>query len=384
MSKTLIFFGGTFDPPHSEHINMLKSAAEELKPDKIIVMPTLIPPHKETLSLASASDRYEMCRLAFKDIKNAEISDYEIKREGKSYSYLTVEYLKEKYSDYDILFLMGTDMMKSFGKWKNPREILKNCSPLLCARDGEGETAGTTIENFGNEFGIKPLSVSYRGKEISSTEFKIRYMLSCDVSGLVSDRVLDYIKEKGLYKSDKYFDYIKKNLKQSRIEHTAGVVLYALKHCGYYNLNKKQTLLAALLHDAAKYKKAEDYPDFKLSESVPEPVVHQYLGAYIAEKELGITDEEVLDAIRYHTSGKANMSPLGKLIFTADMLENGRTFDGVENLRKIADEDFENGFLKAIEKSYEFVVNSGKPVYGKTEEAIKYYGGIVNGCKTKS
>ena len=371
--KKLLFFGGTFDPPHIEHINMLKSAIGEYKPDKVVVMPTYIPPHKQTVYAASPADRLEACRVAFGDIKNVEVSDYEIKKQGKSYSYLTIAEVKKKYPDYEILFLMGTDMLASFSEWKNPEEILKNATPLLCVRSGENQTAEQTINEFYARFAIKPYLLEYVGKEVSSTECKIYAMLGLPVSEFLSPAVEKYIADNGLYAGDEKFAFIRKNLKQERIKHTAGVIIYALKKCGYYKLDKRKVLTAALLHDCAKYLAADDYPDCEIPQGVPSAVVHQYLGAYIAEKVLGVTDEDVLNAIRYHTSGRPAMSDLEKLIFTADMLERGRNFDGVEESRNAADKDFEEGFKLALKRSYEFVLSSGKPVYELTGKTIEYY-----------
>ncbi|MBO6262993.1 MAG: nicotinate (nicotinamide) nucleotide adenylyltransferase, partial [Clostridia bacterium] len=125
MVKKIVIFGGTFDPPHIEHINMAKACDDELSPDLFIVIPTFEPPHKRTLFCASPSERLEMCRLSFSGMKNVVISDYEIQNEGKSYTYLTVEHFAEVYPCADIYFLLGTDMLTSFDKWKFPDRILK-------------------------------------------------------------------------------------------------------------------------------------------------------------------------------------------------------------------------------------------------------------------
>lgn len=370
----LIFYGGTFDPPHNGHTEALKVAAKEFPGADVIVMPTYTPPHKRALFAASATDRLNMCKLAFGKINRVSVDDYEIKRGGKSYSYLTIGYLAEKFPKRRILFLMGTDMMKTFAEWKNPDEILKHSLPLLAYRKGDGEAASVTASDFEKCFGVKPLVLPFDGVEVSSTDIKIRYMLGLPINGLVGGETLRYIEDNGLYAPDCEFKYIRDNLKPERVEHTAGVIEYALKHAPYYGLDKAQVLTAALLHDCAKYKNPADYKGFTMPQGVPAPVVHQYLGAYIAETELGVKDEAVLDAVRYHTSGRADMSDLEKLIFTADMLEKGRKFDGVDELRRIADADFEKGFAAAIKKSYEFVVASGKPVYEETLKAIKYIG----------
>ena len=159
--KKLIFFGGTFDPPHNEHIAELKAAIEETGAEKAIIMPTSSPPHKETFFKATDADRLEMCRLAFGDINGAEVSDFEINAGGKSYSYVTLDYLKKKYPDYKILFLMGTDMLASFDKWKYPEKILSLATPLLCERTGDGETKEMTLRRFKEKFGVEACALSY-------------------------------------------------------------------------------------------------------------------------------------------------------------------------------------------------------------------------------
>ena len=119
-------------------------------------------------------------------------------------------------------------------------------------------------------------------------------------------------------------------------------------------------------------------------EGVPSPVLHQYTGAYLAEHTFGISDEEVLDAIRFHTSGRENMTALGKLVFLADMLEEGRSYEGVEELRRFFYEDLDVCLYAALKRQTEYLAESGKPVYpltqsaflwakGEFEEKAKYY-----------
>ena len=374
--KKLIFFGGTFDPPHNEHIAELKAAIEETGAEKAIVMLTSSPPHKETFFKASDADRLEMCRLAFGDVRGVEVSDFEINVGGKSYSYVTLDYLKKKYPDYEILFLMGTDMLASFDKWKYPERILSLATPLLCERTGDGETKEVTLRSFEEKFGVEARALKYVGKEVSSTEIKFRIMLGLSTDDMLKSAVNEYIGRHSVYKADKFFAFVKENEKPKRVEHTLGVMLMAKEiaasECNG-NVSQRKAILAALLHDCGKYLSPEDYPECKIPDGTPEPVIHQYLGAYIAEKVLGVEDEEVIDAIRYHTTGRPDMTLLGKIIFTADMIERGRTYDGVERLRQITKENFENGFKEALRRSLEFVTESGRPICGLTKEAYDYY-----------
>ncbi|MDE7305811.1 MAG: bis(5'-nucleosyl)-tetraphosphatase (symmetrical) YqeK, partial [Clostridia bacterium] len=106
---------------------------------------------------------------------------------------------------------------------------------------------------------------------------------------------------------------------------------------------------------------------------VPAPVVHQYSGAFVAEKYFGVNDENILDAIRFHASGKANMSPIAKLIYLCDMLEEGRTFDGVENLRRIFYEDTDECLLACLTHQLDYLKKSGEEIYPLTRQAYEYY-----------
>ncbi|MBE5741830.1 MAG: nicotinate (nicotinamide) nucleotide adenylyltransferase [Clostridiales bacterium] len=373
MNKKLVFFGGTFDPPHVEHYQMVKECINELSPDKIIIMPTFIPPHKQTFMVASAKDRLKMCEEAFGSLPTVEVSDWELKQKGKSFSYITMQYLASNYPDYKIYFLMGTDMLSSFDKWKNPTEILKYATPLLCERTGEGEKATKTVDDFKKKFQSDVETLSYVGKDLSSTEIKIKNLLKMNLTNEVLPSVNRLIDRLSLYSCGNLADFTVENLTENRIEHTKGVISLALKYAKIQGVNLKKTLISALLHDVAKYLNPSDYKDFKMPKGVPQPVVHQYLGAYVAEKVLGVKDKEIIRAIRYHTSAKPNMSKLGKIIFTADMLEEGRTYDGVDQMREISFKDFEKGFVLSLKRSLEYIKIRGVEIYPLTQKAYEYY-----------
>ncbi|MBQ7373187.1 MAG: nicotinate (nicotinamide) nucleotide adenylyltransferase [Clostridia bacterium] len=373
MKKKLVFFGGTFDPPHIEHVKMVEAVEKEISPDKIIIMPTFIPPHKKVFMPASPKNRLEMCKIAFAKINGAVVSDYEIKQKGKSFSYLTVKHLAEEYSDYEILFLMGTDMLSSFHTWKNPTEILKFATPLLCQRQGEDKTAVESKEEFFKKFGVKIGCLNFVGKDLSSTQIKIKKLLKLSVDDSLIFGVNEYIDRHFLYNGGKIADFVISNLTEKRLVHTKGVIELALRYAKAFGVSLKKTLKASLLHDVAKYLSLSDYPEFVPPKAVPSQVMHQYLGAYVAEKELGVKDKEVLNAIRYHTSAKPNMSLLAKIVFTADMLEEGRTYDGVEKIRALSFEDFDKAFILSMQRSLDYVYERGCEVYPLTLKAYEYY-----------
>ena len=135
-------FGGSFDPPHNEHIRLAQAAIDGLGLDKLLIMPAYAPPHKSGKTLSPDSERLQLCRLAFSGLKKAEVSEYEIERKGTSYTYLTCRHFKAEYPTAQLFWLVGTDMLRDFPTWKNPTEILENVTLAVCARnekDGSGK-----------------------------------------------------------------------------------------------------------------------------------------------------------------------------------------------------------------------------------------------------
>ena len=114
-------YGGTFNPPHLGHIGAARCAAAALGLDRLLVIPDRIAPHKQLpVDSPTPEQRLEMVRLSFGGEPNVEVSDLELKREGVSYTYQTVEQLKEMYPEAKLYLMMGTDMFTSFHQWRNP------------------------------------------------------------------------------------------------------------------------------------------------------------------------------------------------------------------------------------------------------------------------
>ncbi len=364
--------GGTFNPIHVEHVRLAKSAVEELELDKLLVMPTFIPPHKSTLP-APAEDRIKMLEIAFKDEPKICVSDFEIQNKGKSYTYLTVEHFK-KTTGAEIFFIVGGDMLTDFKTWKFPERILEVANLAVFDRDDFYTDYKSEQEYFDKRFKKQFIKLNYQGKNASSTKIRTYAQFGLSLENLTPDGVEEYLKEKGLYSGDKYTEFIKKYLPLKRVKHTADVVICALKKAKELGLDEKKVRVAATLHDCAKYMDYQKVSGFTLPDYVPAPVVHSFLGAFVAEKALGITDEEVLDAIRYHTSGKADMSLLGKLIFVADMLEEGRNYDGVDVLRALYEkDDFEKCFVECLKEEFLHLINKKQNIYVETINAYDFY-----------
>lgn len=128
-------FGGSFDPIHIGHLIIAEYAREYMKLDKVIFIPVGEPSHREN-NLLSAEKRLEMVKLAIKHNEYFEVSDIEIKAEGKNYTYDTLLEIKKKYSGASIYQIIGEDSADYLHKWKNYEELLKNCSFLVFKREG--------------------------------------------------------------------------------------------------------------------------------------------------------------------------------------------------------------------------------------------------------
>lgn len=355
--------GGSFDPVHNEHLAIAKAAASQLGLDKLIVVPAFTPPHKRGKKLTSPEDRTAMLSLAFEDFPSAEISDYEISSGGTSYSYLTCRHYQELYPEAEIFFIIGMDMLVNFFHWKNPEDILSNVTLAVCGRDEGKGTPEEYEESFFSRFGKRFVRVHYDGQNVSSTQVRVLARIGEDISSLVPCKVASYIEERKLYLIP-CADRALSLEKRSRAEHSKRVAFLAGMTAGKYHIDEYSAVLAGVMHDVAK-NLPDDSPylkGFAFPKGIPSPVMHQYTGAYVAENAFGIHDEDVLNAIRYHTTGRRNMSPLEKLIYLADMLESGRNFPDVERLRGYLNQDLDECMYECLKHQVDYLKTTGAAI----------------------
>ena len=370
--KKIGVLGGTFDPVHNEHVKMANEVIKELKLDKLIVMPTACPPHKVHSEMVDATHRLNMANLAFVSPKIT-VSDYEINEGGKSYTYKTLEHIKKTQEDAEIFFIVGGDMLVDFKTWKFPERILEVATLAVFNREGYHANYDEEEKYFEKNFSKSFIRLNFSGKNVSSTKIRIYSMFGLDVTPFVPDLVASYIKENNLYKANAYVEFVKSVLPEKRLIHTANVIACALDKAKPLNVDRDDVFTACTLHDVAKYLKREDYPLAEIPDDMPSAVVHAFLGEYVAREKLGIKNQDILNAIKYHTSGRENMSNLEKLVFVADMVEEGRTYDGVDELRKLYDVDFEKCFIECLKEEMIHLKNKKTQIFYLTEKAYDYY-----------
>ena len=183
---------------------------------------------------------------------------------------------------------------------------------------------------------------------------------------------------------EKIKKYVDKNLSAKRRSHTYGVRDVAVKLAEAYGCDKAKAETAALLHDIFRSVPAEalNYYVRHLgldAAYLDDPnLAHGPVAAEMIQRNFGVTDGDVVNAVRYHTTGRRGMSLLEKIIYIADAIEPGRTYPGVEEIRKLAFEDIDKACLSSMRKTIEYVTSQGKRLDEETIEAKDYLEQEIN------
>lgn len=376
-------YGGTFDPPHNGHIQAARAAIESLALGKLLVIPASTPPHK-FLSDASpdAESRFRMTELAFGNIKEAEISDIEISRGGRSYTVDTITELKKKYPDDELHLLMGTDMILSFHQWWEFQRII----PLvtLCAfarQDGDNSSILSRLEELRRNYGAVTALVPNDAVNISSTEVREQLRNRAGLEYL-PDSVYSYIISKRLYGAEPDLDWLREksyaHLKEYRIPHVRGCEEEAARLAERWGADIVSAREAAILHDITKKEDlqgqlilCEEYGIMTDKvERESSALLHSITGAAVAKNVFGCSDE-VVDAILWHTTGRENMTLLQKIIYIADYIEPTRDFEGLDKLRALAYEDLDRALLLGFQMSLSDMKNRNITPHPRTVRAME-------------
>lgn len=198
----IALFGGSFNPVHNGHVNLVRETAEKNSIDRVYVIPTFISPFKKDSAgfVADGKDRLEMCRIAFSKLPYVTVSDWELSQSEVSYSVNTVEHFHENFPEDELFFIMGSDMLLSFDKWHRWQDILKMCTVIAASR----ENGSSDIEKLRE----KAAQLSRLGKvivteitafELSSSEIREKIIKNSDLSCYMDKNVVKYIEENRVY-----------------------------------------------------------------------------------------------------------------------------------------------------------------------------------------
>lgn len=381
-------YGGTYNPPHIGHLRAAEYAIHALKLDRLLLIPTGDSPHKAVAAGATPRQRLEMLTISAAGMEGMEVSDLELRRGGKSYTVDTLRTLKQAHPDARLVLMMGTDMFLSFLTWRCPEEILELAELAVFCRGEKGEKPRLEEQKTILEArGAKVTLVENPINAISSTDLRRLLIFGC-ADPFLMPGVGEYIRQNGLYGTGKD----RKNLSMeeleaevvsllnpNRVAHVLGCRDAAIELARLYGEDVTDAARAGLLHDITK---AIDGPlqltlcaEYGIvldvfSQAYPK-TLHALTGSLVAERIFG-ENEQVVSAICHHTTGRANMTKLEKIIYIADYIEANRNFPGVDEMRAAARRSLDEALLMGLESAVAHVKRQGQGLAPTTLEALAY------------
>ena len=389
-------FGGTFNPPHLGHIQAAREALSALELDRVLLVPTHISPHKELPADSPAAEqRLRMLQRAVEQVPGLQVSDLELNREGISYTFDTVTQLKKLYPRAQLVLMMGSDMFLSFPTWRNPETILENAELAVFYRGDKAEISAVAAQKAALEArGARIRLAENPVVPISSTQLRRLLAFQC-AEEFLPGGVGAYIRSHGLYNSNAQWRALEEArlqqvvvslLKPSRVAHVLGCRDTAVALARRYGADETDAARAGLLHDITKaldgplqltlcrgYGKILD--DF--SKKYPK-TLHALTGSLVAERIFG-ENEAVVSAIRWHTTGRAHMSLLEKIVYVADYMEPNRDFPGVDRLRELAYTDMDAALKLGLEMTMVHVEGQGSAVSPESRQALAWLNAHMKG-----
>lgn len=358
--------GGTFDPVHFGHLRLADACRQALQLEEIWFIPAALPPHKDwRVSPYAKRRRWLEQALVGKDW--CRILDIEQQRTGKSYTYHTLKALHKQEPDCEFYFLTGADSLEKLDTWYHWEEILDLCHFVATSRPGYGSQIPERLKKEAKKRKGGLLCIEIDALNISSTEVREQIALRRDISQLVPAEIIDEVKDSMEIKVEGYKELLKKRLSVKRYTHSVGVANTAAKLAGMFNGDIERAYLAGLLHDYAR-----EMPNSQLLELAVEHgltndevellqpnLLHGPVGAWMLQQQGIIDDEQMLNAIRWHTTGHPDMDQLARIIYIADYIEPNRDFPGVDALRQIAHRDLNLGTLAGLDHTLNFLIQQG-------------------------
>lgn len=396
--KSIAIMGGTFDPIHHGHLVTAEAVRHRFKVDKVVFMPAGQPAHKANKKVTHNEHRYLMTVLATMRNENFEVSRIEIDRPGLTYTIDTIETLKKMCRpDVRLYFITGADAIHQIMTWKEPERLLNLCDFVAVTRPGyDRSKLFADIGEIREKYSSRIYYMEVPALAISSSDIRERARKGEPIKYLLPQEVEDYIHKFGLYQDEEKDEVkfmlpietmqekLQSALSVKRYIHTMGVAEEAVKLAEIFGTAKdrQKARVAGLLHDCAK-----DYPEnmrlrfckeykVKTDEIMEKQtdLIHPFLGAEVAKREYQVMDEDILNAIRFHTTGRAGMSLLEKIIFIADYIEpNREKFGGLEEARRLAYLDLDEAMEYILENTIAYVKARGRLLHPLSLEALEYY-----------
>ncbi|MFV0396290.1 MAG: nicotinate-nucleotide adenylyltransferase [Coprobacillaceae bacterium] len=340
MSKIGIM-GGSFDPVHKEHIELIRLAINQLELDSFLIIPVANNPWKEG-SVATKEQRLDMLKIAISSIDDVAIDTIELDNDTKEKNYTidTLRVLKNRYSEDSLFYIMGMDQASQFDKWKCAKEISQLVQ--LVAFERLGYKSNENIEKY--HF-IKLHNVATTASSSAIRDGDLTHL---------DTRVLHYITNQGIYLES----LIAPTMSKKRFIHTKSMATLARDIAEANGLHGHKAYIAGMFHDIAKEMPKEEATElmkkyFPKYINKPFPIWHQWLSAFIAKEKYLVEDVEILQAIRHHTTASIHMAPLDMCIYVADKYDPSRGYDVSKEI-DLCKKDVLEGFKACLKDFYIF------------------------------
>ncbi len=391
-------YGGSFNPPHLGHLQAAKAFHEKLGLDCLLLIPAALPPHKALpADTPDARHRLEMTKCMAEDLPFAKVEDLELRREGASYTVDTLKELRNRYPEDELYLCMGTDMFRSFDEWREPEKITQLATVVMAHRVKADTAELQEVEqHFRETYQTEPILLANDILPMSSTQIR-RLLILGGAEDFLPKPVMAYIQEHGLYGTDRS----RKNLsfeelkaaslplhKPQRVNHVIGCSETARRLALIHGADPDDAERAGILHDITKALNGEDQLRMcdkygiiiDAFDRAHPKILHATTGSDVARRVFG-ENEAVCQAIRWHTSGKANMSTLEKIIYVADYMEPNRDFPGVEEMRHLAETDLDAAMLMGLKMAGEHLARQGAEMCRHSVEAMAYLENQKGSCE---
>lgn len=393
--QNLIVLGGTFDPIHLGHLAIAEAAYNQFKLQHILFIPASQPAHKQGRQIACTTHRYNMTVLAIREYPQFDISRLEVDRPGPSYTIDTARALQAIYPPgIKISFLIGADALEGILAWKDIAELMSICEFIVVPRPGYNKGPMEHIAHLTDTYNAQISWINGPQIDISSTDIRNRISAGQSIQGLVPKTVLEYASKHELYGAKIHHapttgnfqfeaakDALRIRLSPELFTHTMGTVNEAEKLATLYGQDVQKARTAALLHDCAKEYSADKKRALcqiwgvqldAVQEAGIDALAHSLLGAESARRDFHVHDPEILQAIRYHTTGHANMTMLDKIINLADYIEPNRgNWGPINEMRKLALTNINQALILGLEYTIKKCEENSRPLHSWTRDALK-------------
>ena len=422
VQKRIGIMGGTFDPIHLGHLILAEQAMIQFDLDQVLFMPSSQPPHKSDRKVLDARHRQAMVLLAIRDNDRFSYSDLELCRTGYTYTSDTLRELNSLYPDSTIYFIMGADSLFAVDSWHEPQEIFNRAVILSANRmDLPEERLQSQIQYLKERFHGNVGLIRMPDIAISSRDIRKKCMEGLPIRYYVPEAVRNYIEEHGLYRPETSAEpedsslpgsehshdcakasetvdtkeehamkpdrlAIKEKMRHKlgigRYEHTLGVAYTAACLAMRYGADSETAEIGGLLHDCAKQydnetllKKCRKYELPVTEAEVKNPsLLHAKVGAYLAEHKYDVSDPAILSAIRFHTTGKPDMTLLEKILYVADYIEPRRfKAPNLEKIRGLAFQDLDEAVYEIMSDTLDYLNERPESIDETTKAACAFY-----------